>query len=708
MRGDTNWKNYRFAVTGDWWVLKDKVKISENFRVQHWNTNGIDSDLLGGLRMPPYSPIYDENALGGYAYVTTTDDLNDAMNPLTNMNNTDQYNKGINIMAQMAAEIHFFEGLTLNSSIGVTGNSGTYNSYLFPRQNGNLVWPESELTERFNFSYYPKIENFLTYTNTFGLHNITAMVGNTYEKGAYGRGVEVYGKGFLNDNVRNVTNASESSIRNNYGNQSAYISYFGRINYVMANKYLVTLNMRADGSDKFAPTNRWGYFPSVAVGWKMHEENFFESSTISQLKIRGSYGITGNDAIGQYRYFSSVHSDVTYAFPSHGFGGINYNGATINTLSSPVIRWEETKNLSIGVDLGLFDNKLEINADYFHKDTYDILFDVPQPPSLGMGANYGGGNATVNAASVLNKGFELNVIYKNNVGDLSYNIQGNLTYVDNEVTSLGSGEPYNAGSFGFYSTNRTELGHSIGYFYGFQMDQVYGTQAEVDADNKAARDAAKANDPSLTPEDLENIYYQAAETEAGDIRFYDIDGDGVVTDDDRTDLGSPIPKLNYGFTASVKYNNWDAFMSWTGVSGNKILYEFGYWMEGMIRPFNATTSVEDRWRSESNPGNGVVPRAVKTDPAKNLRMSDRFIYSGSYARMSQLSVGYTIPSELINNTFKGAISNVRFYVSADNLITITNYPGYNPEIGGNNTNRGTDGGTNPVPRTFRIGANVSF
>ncbi len=707
--GDTNWKNYRFAVTGDWWVLNNKVKISENFRVQHWNTNGTDANLMGGLQMPPYAPVLDENALGGYSYVTTTDDLNDAMNPLTGMNNYDTYDKGINIMAQMAVEIHFFEGLTLNSSLGVTGNSNTYNQWRNPTQNGNLVFPDYELNERYGFSYAPRIENYLTYSNKFGIHDITAMVGNTYEKGAYGRTVTVFGKGFVNDKVRNVTNANENAILNNSGSHFAYLSYFGRINYVLANKYLLTVNMRADGSDKFAPANRWGYFPSVAAGWKINEENFMKGvDKISQLKLRASYGITGNDAIGQYNYFSSVHSDVTYAFPSHGFGGINFNGATINTLSSPVIRWEETKNFSIGVDLGLFDNKLEINVDYFDKDTYDILFAVPQPPSLGMGGNGGGGNAIVNAANVLNKGVELNIIHKNTVGDWTYNVQANATFVYNEVTSLGSGEPYNAGSFGFYSTNRTELDHSIGYFYGFQMDKVYANQSAVDSDNQAARAAAKAANPSLSDDDLASIYYQSAETSAGDIRFFDIDGNGVVTDEDRTDLGSPIPKFNYGFSGTVKYKNFDAFMAWTGVAGNKVLYQFGYWMEGMIRPFNATSTVLDRWKSESDPGNGTVPRAVKTDPSKNLRMSDRFIYSGAYARMSQLSIGYTLPSELINNSFRGAIDNVRFYLSGDNLITISNYPGYNPEIGGNNTTRGIDNGTNPAARTFRVGVNVSF
>ncbi len=713
IQGLTNMKNYRVGLIGDWWVISDKFKLTESFRVHHYNTNGTDADFVGGLRMPPYAPIYDENAIGGYSYVTTTDDLNDAANPLTGMNNTDYYSKGINIMAQLGAEIHFLKYFTFNSSIGVTGNSYTTNTWNNPTQNGNLVNPDYQLTENFGFSYAPRIENYLNYNAQYGQHEIAALIGTTYENGAYGRSVSVYGKGFLNDKVRNVTVADESAIRSNSGSHSAYMSYFGRINYVFANKYLLTVNVRADGSDVFAPEYRWGYFPSVAAGWKINEEKFFKSTLVSQLKLRASYGITGNDAIGQYQYFSSVHSNVTYAFPSEGSSTLFYNGATINTLASPAIRWEETENLSFGVDLGLFKNKLEINADYFHKNTYDILFAVPQPPSLGMGFNGGGGNAIVNAASVLNNGVELNASYKNRKGDWSYKIQGNVTFVKNEVTSLGSGEPYNAGSFGFYSTNRTELGHSIGYFYGFKMDKVYATQTEVDADNQAARAAAKAANPDLTDADLANIYYQSAETQAGDIRFFDLpdeDGnfDGKITDDDRTDLGSPIPKMNFGLTATVKYKDFDFYMSWTGVTGNKILYEFGYWMEGMIRPFNSTSNVLDRWISESEPGNGVIPRAVKTDPSKNLRMSDRFIYDGSYVRMNLASIGYTIPENLINSTFKGAVSSARIYFSADNLITISNYPGYNPEIGGDNTERGADGGTSPVPRTFRFGVNVTF
>jgi TonB-linked SusC/RagA family outer membrane protein len=655
----------------------------------------------------------DPTARGGYAYVTTTQDLNDAVNPATDLNLVDNSEKGASIMGNVYAQLEIIKGLTFNTSLGITGNAQNNFRYTKPRQNGNLVFPDAESSEHFEFGYSPKIENYLTFAKSLGQHDFLVMAGNTYENYQEGRSVDITGKGYINDEVRIATVAREKNISGNNAWHNSYLSYFGRVNYSFKNKYLITFNMRADASPKFAPSNRWGQFPSVAVGWKLHEENFLNSvDWLTQLKLRGSYGITGNDAIGNYRYFSSVHSRSSYAFNSHGFGGINYNGSTINTLASPIIKWESTKNTSIGVDLALLRNKIEFSADYFVKNSYDILFGVPQPPSLGMGNNGGGGDAIVNAASCENKGVELSLTYNGKVGDLSFQVSGNATFVKNEVTSLGSGKPYNAGSFGFYSTNRTEKGQPIGYFYGFKTDKVYVNQAQVDQDNQAARDAALIKDPNLTAVELAKIYYQESSTSGGDIRFKDLNGDGKITDDDRAYLGTSIPKANFGLTANANYKGFDFFMAWSGVSGNSILYNFGYWMEGMIRPFNSTTAVLDRWKSESDPGDGKTPRAVKTDPSKNLRMSDRFVYDGSYFRLKLLSLGYTLPKSVVNKISMGTVSNLRVYVSSDNLITFTKYPGYNPEIGGDqyqpNLIRGSDGGAWPSARTIRFGASLTF
>ena len=690
--GTNEWKNYKISFKGEQQAFSGKWIIGENVRMQHWANTGIDPDIYGGLRMPPYADVLDPTAIGGHGYVTTTKDLNDAGNPVTSMDLNDRYSKGLSLMVNLTSEIKFTDYLSLNSSFGVTGNFGTEKYYNKPSQNGNLIFPDSEMAESSNWGYSPKMENYLSFNKTFGNHAISAMIGNTIETGGMSRYMRIFGKGFINDNVQNVTVARDKSVTDNNGGHWSYLSYFGRVNYTFNNKYLLTANFRADGSPKFAPGNRWGKFPSVAVGWKMHEEGFMKGiSWINQLKLRGSYGITGNDAIADYAYFSSIHSKSSYAFPSQGLASISYNGATINTASSPVIKWEEVKNLSFGVDFATMQNKLEMSLDYFHKNTYDILFAVPLPPSLGLN-----GNAIVNAASCINKGIEVSATWKDKVGDFSYQIQGNFTYVKNEVTSLGAGIPYNQSQLGeMGTTNRTEVGQPIGYFYGFKVDRVYKTKAEVDADNAAAK--AKGKD-----------FYNVAATSAGDIRFVDVNGDGTIDDNDRTYLGNAIPKFSFGATITLAYKGFDLNTTFTGLAGNSLLYGTGYWMEGMVRPFNATTAVLGRWKSESDPGNGKVPRAVKTDPSKNTRMSNRFLYDGTYLRNKQLSIGYTIPKAIVSRISKSNLDNFRVYGSVDNLFTITKFPGYNVEVGGDNLGRGTESGAWPNTRTVRFGVSLSF
>lgn len=712
IHGTINKESLRFGFNSDWYTLRERLVIKTNLRIKNYKNSGKEGDIIAGLRMPPYSPVYDENTKYGYSYVTTTDDLNDAGNPVTEMELLSDTEKGVGLMGNIIAELVIVDGLQFHTSFGVVGSTSNRIRYNKPRQNGNLVYPDAELTENFSFGYNPKIENYLTFDREFGNHKLSLLAGNTIERGRFRRTAELYAKGFTNDEVQTLVKGAEKTIKNSNQEAGAYLSYFGRINYVLNNKYLITANMRADASDKFAPENRWGYFPSVAVGWKLHEENFLQNvNIISQLKLRASYGLTGNDAIPPYAYYSLVHSNVTYAFPSHGFGGINFNGATINSLASPIIKWEETKNISVGIDLALYSNMFEINLDYFQKETYDVLFAVPQPPSLGMGGPNGGGNAIVNAADVMNKGVEILLTHRNVIGDLKYSIMANATFVENEVTGLGNGEPYNDGDFGTggtYKTNRTEEGFPIGYMYGYQVDKVYKTQGEVDADNETARNAALEADPTLTSDDLAAIYFQEASTSAGDLRFIDNDGNGKIDDNDRTDIGNAIPSLTYGLTASAQYKGFDLFTQWTGVYGNSVVYQFGYWMEGMVRPFNSTTETLNRWRSEDQPGDGMTPRAVKTDPSGNTRFSDRYVYSGAYARMKQLSIGYTLPTRLTNSFAGGVINKLRIYISGDNLITISDYPGYDPEIGGDNTNRGRDDGTWPVAKSYRVGLSLNF
>ena len=696
--GTTDSKSYKISFKGEQQAFGGKWIIGENVRLHHYASTGVSPDIYGGLEMAPYVNVLDPTSLGGYGYTTTTQDLNDANNPVTLLKLQDSYNKGLSLMVNLTSQIKFTNYLSLNTSLGITGGMGTTKTYTMPYQNGNLKFPDAAMAETMSWNYFPKMENYLSFDKIYGKHAVSAMIGNTVEDGGQSRNIGISGKKFINNNVQNITLASSKLVDADNGYVTAYLSYFGRVNYALNNKYLFTANLRADGSSKFAPANRWGRFPSVAIGWKMHEENFMKGiGWINQLKLRGSYGITGNDQIDSYQYFSSIHSKVSYAFPSQGLSTVSFNGATIKTLASPTIRWEEVKNLSFGFDLTSFNNRLDLTLDYFHKNTYDILFQVPLPPSLGLKVATWENDPYVNAASCTNNGFELSAAWRDQIGDFTYRIQGNVTYVKNNVTGLGSGLPYNVSQISTMgTTNRTEVGNPIGYFYGFKVDRIYKTNAEVAADNANAKAKGKA-------------FYNLAATSAGDIRFVDINNDGTIDDNDRTYLGNAIPKFTFGATITLGYKGFDFNTSFTGLSGNSILYGSGYTLEGMVRPFNATTVVLGRWKSESDPGNGVVPRAVKTDPSKNTRMSDRFIYDGSYLRNKLLSVGYTFPKSVIGHISSRYIESVRVYGSVDNLFTITHYPGYNVELGGTNMGRGAENSyVAPNSKTVRFGVSVVF
>ncbi|MBN3581019.1 TonB-dependent receptor [Algoriphagus aestuarii] len=707
--GTSQWENYKFGLNTEWKLFNGRLKLGEDFRGQSWNNEGRGVDFLGGMRMPTYSPIEDPNALGGFAYVTTTDDLNDATNPITDLRLSDNKSVGANFTLNLKADLQIIEGLNLRSSFGIFGGYSGNFSYIRPRQNGNLVFPLAQLDESSNYSLPSQtiLENYLTYKKSFEDHAFTALIGNTVLKSGWNRGISAQGKGYLNDEIKTLNVADERTVNSQWINAFAKLSYFGRVSYSFKEKYFIDANLRFDGSDSFAPNNRWGSFPAFNVGWKISDEEFLRSSnSVSFLKLRAGYGITGNDAIPQYAYFSNIHNGPAYAFPT--YTALGTNGKTINAAFNPAIQWEEVAALNVGMDFGFLDDRLMLNVDYFSKETRQMLVDVPLPPSLGFGGNGGGGNATINAANLTNKGVELFLTAKDAAGDFSYTITANATFQKNEVTNLSNGIPYNDGGFGFMSSNRTEVGQPVGYLYGFKMDHVYATQEQVDADNDAARDAALAADPSLTPEQLAEIFYISSATRAGDIRFIDLDNNGLVNDDDRTYLGNSQPTFMYGLATTLGYKGFDFFMNWTGREGNSIVYGYGYWMEGMIRPFNSSTATLDRWKSESEPGNGMMPRAVKTDPSGNLRMSDRFVYSGAFLRLSLVSLGYSFSRDLLDRAFNGSVQKLRVYVSSDNLVTFSNYPGLNPEVGGWSRGRGVDNGTLPVSRTFRAGLQLSL
>ena len=693
-----NYKRYSFRANTDF-ALSKKVKIGENFMVSYSAASeaptGQDNSniLLCALRIPPYLPVLDPDNLGGYSRVTSANDHNDAFNPITELKLRDNKTDYLRILGNLFGEVEILKDLRFRTSIALDIGRNDANTYTKARANGAFEFP-SILDESFSWGNSFIYENTLSYTRKVGLNDFLILAGNTVSK-SKGRYYSLTASDFTNDYVR-VIPAGSGKINNNAtgADQSAKLGYFARLNYSYANKYLFQANFRADASYNFTPANRWGYFPAFSLGWKLNEENFIKDNVnfISLLKLRAGWGKSGSDLIPAYGYTSLIYSFN----PDYIFGNTPVTGAAIVSLWNPDMRWETSTTSNIGLDLAMFKNQLQFTADYFIKNTEDILVPYPMPSSTGIGFSGGyNGSAWRNAASVINKGLELTLNYNKVLsGDFNYNIGVNVTFIKNEVTDLGEGLPIMAGSFSGNSITRTEKGTPIGSFYGFKMDKVYSTQAEVDADNERA----------VTLHGADAAYQENAQ--AGDIRFIDVDGDGWITDGDKTMIGSPIPKMIFGFNMGASYKRFDLSANFTGVYGNDILDRNQYWLEGMVIPFNASVKIKDRWKQEGDISE--IPRAVSPDANQNTRVSDRWIHDGSYLRLKTLSLGYSIPADVLRKISFNIVSGLRVYFSAENLLTLTKYPGFDPEIGevGDNLVQGLDWGQYPQSKLYivRIGS----
>ncbi len=651
------------------------------------------------INMPPYIPVRDTSNYWGYGSINRQTDLGDNVNPVASSALTHPQTTEMDYQGNLWAEISPLKGLVYHIQAGVSGfwNKGSiWNDQYNDAANLPVV---NNYTESSNYNFAPIIESYLTYSKRIRKHDFTVMAGNTYQSRSEFGGIAIQGQNFSNTDVRNVFYAATRSITNETQGTYAAVSYFGRLNYSYNDRYLLTVNIRRDGSTRFAPNHRWGNFPSVAVAWKLHEEDFIKNLNIfDQLKLHASWGISGNDAIGDFQYLTQVwNNGVFYPF---GSTPTLTQGATVINDASDGIKWESTTSKTLGLDMGFLKNRLNVTAEYFIKNSNDILFAVPRPVSLGYGQGVTDGNAIVNAASCVNKGFELTAEYRNNIGSLNYSVNANYTNVKNNVTSLGLGQPY------LNVVSRTDINNPIGYFYGYKAEGVFKTQAEVDQANQNARAVALKQNPGLSSSDLAQIYYQLPATQAGDEKFADIDGDGKVTDDkDRTNIGNSIPTNLFGLSIYLGYKGFDMNIFFQGISGSKLFY-MGYGnTRGMAAIQNQETYVLNRWHSEADPGNGIVPRAVMGDPALNNRPSTLQVESGNYLKLRQFSLGYSLPAGISG---KMGFTRIRFYLSGSNLLTFTKYSGYDPEYESTNLNRGFQYLDFPPSRNISFGIQVGL
>ncbi len=471
--------------------------------------------------------------------------------------------------------------------------------------------------------------------------------------------------------------------------ENVLMSYIGRVNYNYAGKYLLSASVRRDGSSKFAPGKKWGTFPAFSVGWRLSEEGFLQSiSAINELKLRASWGQSGYNAIGDYEWQVLLQANNTI----YPFNNSPALGSYFNQLGNIDLSWEVTTMTNVGVDLALWNNKVSLSAEYYNRETDGLLLRVPVPVSIGYSSS-----PLANVGSMRNYGFEAALGYNHTGKDFNWSLTANIDVTRNEVISLATANAtIDAGTnsdFGGFAITRTQEGQPIQSFFGWQVESIFQSQEEINALNAQAPGG----------------FYQNDRTSPGDIKFRDLNGDGRVTADDRTFLGSYLPDFSYGLNWSGNYKNFDFTLYIQGVQGNLVYNGTKVIGQGMLRLFNATTDVLDAWTPQNT--NTDVPRAVSGDPNQNSRTSDRFLEDGSYLRIKNLSIGYTLPQGKMSGLTNDVVNSLRIYVSSQNLLTFTGYTGYDPEVGsrfGNLLTQGIDYGLFPQARTFMAGVNIGF
>ena len=639
--------------------------------------NSNSSVLFNAINMAPTFSVYNEE--GTY---TLAEGLGgEVINPLAQIADIFDRGKIMKLSGNAGLSYNFLDHFTAQSNIQFNYaevSSKVFNPIANFGSGKNSNVDRSSVFEGLNYFRDYTFDAFIKYENKFSdIHNLNVLLGTSVFK-TTGEYTGATGYDILDNNVINANLDQASDIVNinqNTGRNATFdsrlLSYFGRVQYDYKGKYLLSAVIRRDGSTKFGPENRFGYFPSGSVGWIASDEDFLsDSNFINLLKVRASYGILGNDRIPDYRYVSLLNGEGTYIF-----NDIELIGTATGGIANPEIRWEKQKTLDIGVDMRILNNKIDITADYFKKRTEDLLV-IPQVSGL-LGT---GGAPVVNGGVVENEGLEFAIGYSDNFSEnLKFSIKYNVTYLKNEVVSVNTDDGFlTGGSFGISqpAPSRMEAGFPLGYFYGYETDGIYQNQAEIDA--SAVGDLAP---------------------EPGDIKYVDQNNDGVIDLADKVDIGNPIPDATMGLNISLDYKNFD-FAAYAFASvGNEIVrnYERGQQLT------NRTISYLDRWTGEGT-GNSF-PR-VSNGATPNGLFSDFYVEDGSFIRLQNVQLGYTFSSKNLEDS---RINKLRLYVSASNLFTLTEYKGFDPTassgapIGG-----GIDQGFYPSAKTFLLGINLKF
>ena len=719
----------------------NKMTFNTNVSYAHINSTGISnnsefgSPLGSALGMSPLLDVYatpeEEEAYKtmypeGYAHIvrdatgrayTVVDGnvYNEQTHPLASLSlpgtkyDTDKF------IVNGAAEINIWDNLKFRSSVGIDlafwGNHGYTKQYFLSSKSYNYNTVASETTydkdgnatttEKINYAESAQqemnralrwqVENVISYDKTFGKHSVAAVLGQTAIRstssnvGANARGL-MYPYDEWKISVNNTTGQQADGNRNGWGswNSIAYslLSYFGRVSYNYDERYMAEATMRADASSNFGPSNKWGYFPSVSLGWNMKNEEFLKDVPwLSALKLRGSWGINGNDNIGSFRYAVYMSTGNNYTFGSGANGSETISiGAKPNGLANPNAKWEQSIQTDLGIDVGFLGNRVTFTADWYDKRTSGMLMSMQVPGYAGDSAPIG------NVGTMSNSGVELDLSYRDNYGDFSWNISANATYTKNVLTELGDDATSLYGSsHKIGQLTRGIVGLPFPYFYGHKSDGIFQNAEEV---------AAHVNKDG-------NLLQPNAQP--GDVRFLDVDGDGDIDDDDRTYIGKGTPDWSFGLNVGFEWKGIDFNMLLQGVVGNQV---FNVTRRTDLYYINLPKTILNRWTGEGT--SNTQPRFMFDSPNNNYRSSNLWVEDASFLRARNVQLGYTLPQKW---TQKVAVQRFRVYVQAENLFTLTKYSGCDPEVTGGNgfsSDLGVDRGVYPQSRTFSVGVNLNF
>ena len=669
----TRYKRYALQFNSEAKML-DWLKFGNNITFTADDKPSGSYDIRSTMASNPVQPIYNKD--GSYSNVLGNPLwYGDITNQIGSANINQNDTKGYNVLGNVYAEIALAAGLKFKSTGGIQAQFWDSRSWAPVYNFQPNPQTQAYLSEQYNKSLTFLWDNYFTYDKTFATdHHLTLMAGTSAQNNRYE---------YMNGNIVKFPSSITQQLNDGTGvaniggdaSEWALFSLMGRANYTYQDKYLLTATLRRDGSSRFGADNKYGIFPSASVAWRISKENFFKNiQLINDLKLRAGYGVTGNQNIGNYAFASALN-----------VAQVNFNNNIVSmvyplVLPNPNVQWEQVEQSNIGIDASFLHSRINLSVDAYLKNSTKMLVPAVVPVTTGYSSTT---VPSINAGNMQNKGIEITVNTHNLTGNFTWNTDFNIAFNQNKITSLNSSTPLYVDNYGLNANFGIDaVGHPANEFYGFVTDGLFQTQADVN--KHAVQQAGTSKYNSTSP---------------GDIRFKDLNNDGVINAGDMTYIGNPNPQFIYGLGNSFSYKGFDLSVFLQGIYGNKIFNANNIYQESMNTGENQTVRTNQRWEGAGT-GN-YMPRAIYGDPNNNSRVSTRYIENGSYLRIKNITLGYTFPKTILQHI---KFSSVRIYASCNNVYTFTHYSGFDPEVGVN----GVDYSVYPVTRTMSVGINLNL